>query len=107
MAGDIQNAMACADFEAVLSEALDQNLGQSMLQSFQAHAVGCASCGALLQEAEAGRSWLKSLQEAEPPSNLVSNILVATSGLRVDRSGAVMASKGSWEQFMAVVVAPV
>jgi hypothetical protein len=37
-------------------------------------------CGPLLAEADAGRRWLKSLAEVEPPANLVHNILAATTG---------------------------
>jgi hypothetical protein len=35
----------------------------------------------MFAEIEAGQHWLKSLQEVEPPANLVNNILVATSGI--------------------------
>ena len=34
----------------------------------------------MLSEADAGKRWLKSLTEVEPPPNLVHNILVATTG---------------------------
>jgi hypothetical protein len=41
----------------------------------------CQLCGPLLHEAEAGRSWLKSLADVEPPPELVTNILLRTSGV--------------------------
>jgi hypothetical protein len=42
----------------------------------------------MLRDAEAGRSWLKSLEEVEPPAHLVNNILLATSGVAVGKATA-------------------
>jgi hypothetical protein len=39
----------------------------------------------MLAEVEAGQHWLKSLQEVEPPANLVKNILASTSGIESRR----------------------
>ena len=108
MAGANQPGMACAEFEALLSDALDKTLAGAKLQSFQAHGATCEICGTMLKDAEAGQSWLKSLQDAEPPVTLVNDILVATSGLRANRLGAAISSRASWwEQFTAAVFAPV
>ncbi|MGC2325924.1 MAG: hypothetical protein WA604_04360, partial [Candidatus Sulfotelmatobacter sp.] len=43
------------------------------------------NCGALFVEAEAGRNWLKSLTEVEPPAGLVENVLASTTGIASDR----------------------
>jgi len=75
-----EHPMDCARFEALLSEALDGTLGEPVLAEFRSHAAACADCGPLLAAAQAGMNWLKSLPEAEPPRNLVRNILIATSG---------------------------
>jgi hypothetical protein len=80
MAGESKNGMQCAEFEALLSEAVELTLSGGRLESFQAHAQACAVCGPLLAEAEEGHRWLKSLEEVEPPANLVHNILVTTTG---------------------------
>jgi hypothetical protein len=88
MASESKNGMQCAEFETLLNEALDETLKGHKLESFQAHARTCAVCGPLLAEADAGQRWLKSLAEAEPPVNLVDNILVATSGLDTSRRHA-------------------
>ena len=80
MAGESKNGMHCAEFETLLNEALDETLTGAKLESFQAHGKVCSICGPLLAEADAGRRWLKSVAEVEPPSNLVGNILVATTG---------------------------
>jgi hypothetical protein len=87
-----KNGMQCAEFDALLNEALDGSLTGPKLESFQAHARVCAVCGPLLAEADAGRRWLKSLAEVEPPANLVHNILVATTGFESKRT---LAGKGT------------
>jgi hypothetical protein len=95
MAGESKNGMRCAEFEALLNEALDETLTGQKLESFQAHGRSCAVCGPLLAEVDAGRRWLKSLAEVEPPVNLVDNILVATSGLDTSRRHSARAAD-SW-----------
>ncbi len=80
MPGEPKNGMQCGEFDALLNDALDSTLTGPKLESFQAHARICALCGPLLADADAGMRWLKSLDEVEPPTNLVHNILVATSG---------------------------
>ncbi len=86
MPGESKNGMQCAEFEALLSEAVEQALSGSRLESFQAHAQACVVCGPLLAEAEEGHRWLKSLEEIEPPANLVHNILIATTGRESSRT---------------------
>ena len=73
--------MQCSEFDALLSQAIDGTLAGERLTAFESHARVCGVCGPLLQEAEAGRSWLKSLQEVEPPAELMTNILLRTSGV--------------------------
>src|SRR5579872_2554924 len=77
--------MQCSEFDALLSEALDQRLSGEKLESFHAHARGCPTCGPLLAEADAGLRWLHELVEVEPPVTLVDNILVATTGIDTAR----------------------
>ena len=73
--------MQCLEFDALLSQAIDGSLSGEKLDAFAAHGRECKACGELLQEAEAGRSWLKSLGEVVPPEDLVTNILLRTSGV--------------------------
>ncbi len=96
MPGESKNGMQCAEFDGLLNEALDGNLAGPKLESFQAHARVCALCGPLLAEADAGRRWLKSLAEVEPPANLVHNILVATTGHESQRTFAGKETQASW-----------
>jgi len=86
MPGEFKNGMQCGEFEALLAEALDQTLTGQKLESFQAHGRVCSVCGPMFAEADAGRRWLKGLQEVKPPANLVHNILAATSGREVSQA---------------------
>jgi hypothetical protein len=81
MPGETHNGMQCSEFEALLFDALDNQLTGAKQERFRAHARVCAKCGPLFAEAEAGQHWLKSLAEVEPPANLVNDILAATSGI--------------------------
>jgi hypothetical protein len=80
------NGMQCSEFDALLSQAIDGTLSGERLAAFEAHGQGCQTCGPLLQEAEAGHGWLKSLTEVEPPADLVTNVLLRTSGVVTSRS---------------------
>jgi len=85
MPGETKNGMQCIEFDTLLSDALDQALTGARLEQFQAHARVCPTCGPLFAEAQAGKNWLKSLTEAEPPANLVHNILSDTVGIQSGR----------------------
>ena len=82
------NAMQCSEFDALLSQAIDGTLSGDRLTAFEAHGRVCQTCGPLLQEAEAGHGWLKSLAEVEPPADLITNVLLRTSGVVTSRSHA-------------------
>jgi hypothetical protein len=102
MAADHKNGMQCNEFDALLSEALDQRLTGEQLERFQAHARVCATCGPLLAEADAGLRWLHELVEVDPPVNLVDNILAATTGLDTARLHGTAAAQTqiSWFERM-------
>ena len=85
MPGETHNGMQCKEFEELLFDALDQKLTQAKKDRFEAHARACNKCGPMFAEIEAGQHWLKSLQEVEPPANLVKNILASTSGIESRR----------------------
>jgi hypothetical protein len=103
--------MQCTDFDALLSQAIDGTLSGERLTAFEAHGRECQTCGPLLQEAEAGRSWLKSLLEVEPPEDLVTNILVRTTGIDTVRLTQGRRVTTSWmdrvRDFGAMLVSPV
>src|SRR6266699_5289772 len=112
MAGQQDNRMHCAEFDALLSQAIDGTLAGERLTAFEAHSGDCKLCGPLLQEAEAGHTWLKSLAEVEPPEELVTNILLRTSGVLTSRQGvAGRTTTTSWmdrvREWGAAMAAPV
>ncbi|MCI0402967.1 MAG: zf-HC2 domain-containing protein [Acidobacteria bacterium] len=80
MQGPLQDGMPCTEFEALLADAVDGALSDPRKNQFRAHAQACAKCGSLFAEVLTGRNWLKSLEEAEPPTLMVRNILLATTG---------------------------
>lgn len=108
MPGETKGGIECAEFDALLTAALDGTLGGERLERFQAHARACSACGPLFAEIDAGRRLLKSIAEVEPPAHLVHNILVATSGLDTARLHAPMAQpQVSWLDRARAWMAPV
>src|ERR1044072_3994763 len=105
MPGEKNNSMQCAEVDALLSDALAGMLTGTKLEAFQNHSRACISCGPLFAEAEAGRRWLKSLEEVETPANLVHNILVPTTG-RESRLTNAQASR-SWNDTLTGWLRPV
>ncbi len=73
--------IGCTEFEALLTDALEGQLSPARKESFEAHRSVCSICGPLFADVQAGQQWLRSLDEVEPPVNLVHNILAATSGV--------------------------
>jgi uncharacterized protein YggT (Ycf19 family) len=114
MPGESNNTMQCSEFDALLTEALDGTLAGDRLSRFHAHAKACSVCGPLFAEIDAGRRLLHSLEDVEPPSHLVDNILASTIGLDTTRMripGRASSAQPSWvdriQQWVAPVTAPV
>jgi putative zinc finger protein len=112
MPGKEDKGMSCSEFDALLSQAIDGTLAGERLAQFEAHGRECQLCGPLLQEAEAGRSWLKSLTEVEPPVELVTNVLLRTTGLApLQGRAAGKTEPSSWgdrlREWGALMVSPV
>lgn len=83
MSGESKFEMQCAEFDALLADALDGVLKGEKLASFERHKTDCRACNVIFAEAEAGLKWMFALDEVEPPKMLVHNILAATSGTAV------------------------
>jgi hypothetical protein len=89
MPEETKHGIECSEFEALLSEAIDgdgDGVGDGQMNParrarFDAHRRICAICGPMFADVQAGREWLRSLEEVEPPVHLVHNILIATSGV--------------------------
>jgi hypothetical protein len=76
-----RGTLRCDDWEAMLTDALDGQLGTRERAAFDAHAAGCAGCSDLLAHARQGQEWLVYLHsEPEIPAGLVSKILDKTAG---------------------------
>ena len=100
--------MQCSEFDALLSQAIDGTLSGERLEAFEAHGRMCKLCGPLLQEAEAGRSWLMTLETIEPPADLVNNILLRTSGVpERQRATGETSWLGRVRELVALVMSPV
>ncbi len=99
MAAEIQREMACSEFEALLSEALDGTLAEAGAERFAAHRQNCAACGPMFAEAEQGMKLLQGLEEVEPPRMMVHRILAATTGREPTRD-VVAAGRPSWAERM-------
>jgi Putative zinc-finger len=110
----------CAEFEALISDALEGRLSPARKESFEAHRRVCEVCGPLFAEVQAGQQWLRALEAVEPPAYLVRNILAATSGVVSRRSlSATAATAGGrtpplgervrerWDSFSASFFRPV
>jgi len=96
MAAEHHNDMQCSEFDALLSDALDQILTGPKAAAFQAHAKSCPVCGPLLAQAEIGKHWLEQLVEVDPPQHLIHNILAATTGIDTARLHDTAAGQASW-----------
>lgn len=103
MNGETQHGMQCAEFDALLTDALDGTLSNGKMASFEQHKSACATCGSMFAEAEAGLNWLKTLDEVESPSNLVHNILAVTSGRTETVRAEVAAKQPIWDRVRAWV----
>jgi hypothetical protein len=117
MPEETKHGMECTEFEALLSEAMDGDgqLSPARRESFDAHRRVCGVCGPLFADAQAGRQWLRSLEEVEPSVHLVHNILAATSGVRSTRTVAATRDgrttpfgerlREGWDSFFSPIVA--
>lgn len=95
--------LACSEFDALLSDALDGLLSASSQRRFELHREKCPTCGAFFREASAGMNWLESLEEVEAPANLVHNILAATT-VRAELA-PVAIPKAGWKERLSGVLA--
>jgi hypothetical protein len=71
--------MECSQFEALLAEAVEDQLSVSQMTEFRAHAAGCQACGVMFADALAGHRLLQSLHEIEPPETLFAGVIARTS----------------------------
>ncbi|HEX5434067.1 MAG TPA: hypothetical protein VFY05_07505 [Candidatus Angelobacter sp.] len=93
MSQERQSEMQCSQFEVLLADAMDGTLTAGVQEAFDAHRLSCGVCGPLFAEVREGMLLLDVLPEAEPPRNLLHNILAATS-LAEKRTAAAVQPEG-------------
>src|SRR5438046_8617480 len=96
-----ENQFGHAEFEALLSEAVEGSLSESQMAQVRQHAVSCQPCSAMFAEALEGYQMLEALPEVDAPAYLVHNILVATSGVEPSRAAAPTGKASLRERFSA------
>jgi hypothetical protein len=101
-----QPGMQCLEVEALLPDALDGALHGPTLAAFEAHQQDCAICRSLVEEARAGMHLLQGLDEAEPPRNLVHNILAQTIGALPSEHAVPKPRGESWLEKLKGRLAP-
>src|SRR6266700_1075993 len=104
---DFKHELQCGEFEAILADALDldrarsEGEGESVLsdeamEAFEAHGRNCQICGPLLADARQGLLLLRSIEEMEPPRNLLHNILAATTMAEAGVEASADEAPQSW-----------
>jgi hypothetical protein len=89
--------MACSQFEALLSEALDGTLDAATRERVDAHRGACAGCRQLFTEMQTAMNWLEAMPEAEPPARLLHSILAETTG-KPEALAPVAGGPGWWQR---------
>jgi hypothetical protein len=109
MLGESKPGTQCAEFDALLAEAIDGTLHGEQRERFEHHKAACAACNTLFDEVSNGAAWLEEVEDVAPPLHLMQNILAATSGAA--REAAKAEPRPSvWAQLrrqMGAVFAPV
>ncbi|HZU23285.1 MAG TPA: zf-HC2 domain-containing protein [Terriglobales bacterium] len=96
--------MQHAEFEALMTDALDGVLAGEAQQRFEGHRAECPACALMYSDAAAGMNWLATLEPAQPPANIVGKIMVATVG-QVSAAAKVQESR-AWLQKLRAAAAP-
>ena len=108
MLGEIKPGMQCAEFDALLADAIDHVLSGERRERFEQHKAACASCASLFAEVTSGLEWLSEMEEVAPPPLLVHNILAATSAAGEVAESAPRNSLWPWlRSRMQTIFAPV
>jgi hypothetical protein len=109
MVGETKPGTQCAEFDALLTEAIDGALSGQQRVRFEQHKADCAACHTLFAEVSSGLAWLDEVEEVAPPLNLVPNILAATSGA-AQQAAQSAPRPSAWERLrrqVGIVFAPV
>ena len=104
---EFEKPISCADFDALLSDALDNRLDDTQALRFHAHTADCQICGPMFAEILSGLNWMKALKEVEPPVSLLHNILAKTSEAKAPRAERLAPSHTKRRGWIPSLLAPV
>jgi len=94
--------MNCAEFEILLADYLDGDLGQAESAELERHASSCAGCAELLQDARGAVAFLKRADEVTPPPELITRIAfqapIGKTRAPLDRPGLISRLTAKWLQ---------
>ena len=88
--GGPANPQHCAQFEAMLADALDGTLSATDQATFDLHLPGCTNCSTMFADARQGYAWMEMLKSPrpEPPTALLERIIAQTSGQAAQAAAA-------------------
>jgi hypothetical protein len=90
--GGPANPQHCAQFEAMLADALDSTLSATDQATFDLHLAGCTNCSTMFADARQGYAWMEMLKSPrpEPPTALLERIIAQTSGQAAQAAAAAL-----------------
>jgi hypothetical protein len=94
-------AIRCFDYSVRLAEALDGLANAETLETLRAHAATCADCRGLHDLAREGKNWLGTLDDVEPPAQLVHDILAQTQSVAALATRPPRSAAPWWEALVA------
>lgn len=81
--------MTCANFEIALCDYLDGTLGAAEKAEVEGHLAECGACAELARDAGAALSFMERVADVEPPPELVTRLLIASSKVRPSVRGGI------------------
>lgn len=91
------NAMECAELEALLCDYVDGTIAEEQARTVREHLERCACCRELVEDASRAAAFLRRLEPVEPPGELLTRLLFEVSTRPpVPRRSGLRALFGGW-----------
>jgi hypothetical protein len=74
------NPITCTQAETLLTDYLDATLPEAQALVMDAHLASCEACGTLVADMRLAMRYAETMQDLEPPSELISRIIEETTG---------------------------
>ena len=74
------NPITCTQAETLLTDYLDSTLPEAQAVVMDAHMASCEACGELVADMRLALRYAATIQDVEPPSELISRIIEQTTG---------------------------